>query len=853
MNIRPKLRRRRTKFIIFFILGTLLCILTGLFTAAVFLIRDIPDPKRITERTVAQSTKIYDRTGKVILYEIHGEEKRTVVALSEIPRHVKLSTLAAEDAYFYTHTGLEWRGILRAFLKNLVGGNPFRGQGGSTITQQLIKNSLLGSEISIIRKLREQVLSVLLERKYSKDEILELYLNQIPYGSNAYGIEAAAQTYFAKPVNDLTLHEAATLAALPRAPTYYSPYGSHKDELVKRRDWILDRMEEFKFAEKAEVEAAKNIKLKFTAPRKSIRAPHFTLFVREYLNKKYGEEFVERGGLKVITSLDWNLQEIAEKTIKDGAERNEKLVKAYNAALVALHPKTGEILAMVGSRDYWTDPLPQGCNPGVNCKFDPHVNVATRARQPGSAFKPFVYATAFSKGYTPETVLFDVPTEFNPSCSSPGSTTTNLSAVDPETCYHPQNYDGKFRGPVNLRQSLAQSLNIPSAKLLYLAGIEDSIRTAKNFGITTLTDPERYGLSLVLGGAEVTLLEMTSAFGGFAAEGELHPKTAILRVENSKGVVLEEKKPEPAERILDIELARVITDILSDNEARVPVFSPQSSLYFPHREVAAKTGTTQDFRDAWVVGFTPSLVVGVWAGNSDNSSMHQSSVSIMVAGPVWHQFIEEALHNVTPENFTKPQPISAEKPILRGLYRSGEVVKIDKISGKLATEHTPPELIREVTVGKIKSILAYVDKHNPKGSPPTNPHDDPQFKNWQEGIERWLIQNSIVEPELPKEFDDLHTFEKRPKITLVVPDPLIDPVKNLREVVLDISSSFSLREVLLFANDELLSSKTAPFLENTIHLRLKESLLPGIYQLKITAYDAVGNTSVLEKEITVVE
>lgn len=807
---------------------------------------NIPNPARIGERDIVQSTKIFDRTGTILLYEVHGEEKRTVITFEKIPKHAREATLAAEDINFYEHHGIAWRGILRAVLNNII--HLSAAQGGSTITQQLVKNSILTGEKTLTRKIKEAIISVVLEKKYSKDEILEFYLNQIPYGSNSYGIASAAQTFFAKDAENLTLAEAATIAALPKAPSYFNPYGSHRDELIKRRNWVLDRMQEAGFITQEETLAAKKTIPHFNTPQQSMRAPHFVMYVRDYLNEKYGEDFIEKGGLRVTTTLDWHMQEAAERIIKEGAEKNEKLVQSYNAALVAIDPRSGEILSMVGSRDYWSTPLPTQCIPGDNCKFDPYVNIATSPRQPGSAFKPFVYATAFKKGYSPDTILFDVLTEFNPLCNP--DMTPGIMIRDPKDCYHPKNYDGKFRGPVSLKQALAQSLNVPSVKLLYLAGVEDSIATAESLGITTLTNKKNYGLSLVLGGAEVNLLEMTSAFGAFSQEGILHPKTAILRIENSSNVVLEEKKDSSLPAI-DTDIARIINTILSDNDARIPVFSPRSSLYFEDRQVAVKTGTTQDFRDAWVVGYTPSIVAGVWVGNSDNTPMHQSAVSIMVAGPIWHTYLENILFSSPPEEFTTPETKPPEKPVLRGLYRTGEVIKIDTLSRKRATEFTPSELIEEVSFGEIKTILVGVQKDNPLGPPPEKPEDDTQYKNWQEGINRWLAENQLPQNEPPKDIDDIHTAEKRPKIEFVTGSDNQAIAHDIQEIVVIITSIFPLREVSFFVNDELMGSKTAPILATQLAFPIKNLLIPGGNKITITAYDAMGNKETKEKEFIV--
>ncbi len=834
-----KLTKNKT---LLFLFALVLLLLVGGSSFAFSLARSIPDAQRLTERAVAESTKIYDRSGKILLYEIHGEERRTVIPLSDIPDYMEQATIVAEDDNFYKHIGLDGRGIVRAFIKNLTSGDIT--QGGSTITQQLVKNSILTSERTLGRKAKEAILALLVERKYSKNEILELYLNQIPYGSNAYGVESASQTYFAKPAKELSLEEAALLAALPKAPTYFSPHGSHKEELLQRRNWILDRLYEKGFISKEKSESSKKIALNVVPPsQRSMRAPHFVFFVREYLSNKYGEEFVEQGGLKVTTTLDWELQEEAETVIKNGAEQNEKNVSAANASLVSLDPRTGEILAMVGSRDYWSDPLPVGCQPGINCKFDPHVNVAIRPRQPGSAFKPFVYATALKKGYTPETVLFDVFTEFNVNCNPDGSAP---AGIDPKSCYHPQNYDGKFRGPVTLRQALAQSLNVPSVKLLYLAGVRDSIQTARNLGITTIDDPDRLGLTLVLGGAEVKLLEMASAFGTFAADGVLHPYTPILKVETSKGQVLEERQ-EIAIPALDTQIARTINYLLSDNNARIPVFNPRSSLYFPNHQVAAKTGTTQDYHDAWVIGYTPSVLTGVWVGNSDNSAMQQSGASVMVAGPLWHSFMEKALARTPPEFFPPAEPLYAAKPVLRGIYQTEPYYRIDKISGKLATDYTPAELVEERGYGLVKSILYFVRPEDPAGDPPTNPKENPQYQNWQTSIDRWLGATNFLPSQPPQEYDSLHTPDKKPKLTLFLPSSAAE----LNSVQTRVQTTFPLQEVSLFINDELVQAKTAPILSDSIQFELSEKLEPGFWKITITAYDAVGNKESLSQEVTI--
>ncbi len=698
--------RKKSFKILRFLVGLILTVvvlgLAGIFAVFIIFGKNLPDPSNLEDRAITESTKIYDRAGKIILYDIHAEERRTVVPFSEIPQVVKDATVVAEDRNFYTHGGLDFMAILRAGWADLRGNNL---QGGSTITQQFVKKSILSSERTLTRKIKEAILALELERRYSKDEILNFYLNQIPYGFNAYGIEAAAQTYFSKHAADLTLAEAAVLAALPRAPSYYSPYGEHLPELMARQKDILNKMSELGYISESDFKKAQAQKLNFARSHSSIKAPHFVFYIKDILEQKYGEDYIATAGLKIITTLDWDLQQIAENVVAEGAQRNESL-GAYNSALMAIDPKTGQILAMVGSRDYWKDPLPAGCTPGVNCKFEGNVNVATRSRQPGSSFKPFVYATAFKKGYTDKTMLFDIPTQFDTGCNAAG-----VPVYQGSQCYSPRDFDLKYRGPVTVRQALANSLNIPSVQMLYLAGVDDSINTAEDMGISTLKDRSRFGLSLVLGGGEVKLLEMTSAFGVLATEGVKHSPAPILRIEDSKGKVLEEFSDEPVS-VLDPEITRMVSDILSDNVARAPIFGAHSALYFSDRPIAAKTGTTNEFRDGWTIGYTPSLAVGVWTGNNDNTPIKQEP-GVYVAAPIWHAFFQQAFEklNLPPESFTPPEKKTITKPILNGEY---------------------------IINGAIHSTLYYIDRDDPTGPPPANPANDPMFNNWESAVRSWF-------------------------------------------------------------------------------------------------------------------
>lgn len=603
----------------------------GFFLLVLFLFayyaKDLPRPERFTELSLVEPTRIYDRTGTQLLYEVYKEERREQVSLTEVPASLKNAIIATEDANFSKHFGIDIRAIGRALLVNLKLRAP--AQGASTISQQLIRSTFLTRKKTLERKVQELILTLELERRYSKDEIFGFYLNQIPLGANAYGVGAGALTYFGKKAGNLTLSEAATLAAMIKAPSYYSPYGTHLEQLLARKDYVLSRMAKERYLSKEKAESASKEKVRFAKPSLGLKAPHFVLWVLDQLLQTYGEDFVRENGLRVTTSLDWDLQEAAERIVRDIAGRNEFL-HAYNAALVAIDPSTGEVKAMVGSKDWFAESSPAGCAPGIDCLFDPKLNVAIAipGRQPGSAFKPFAYAVAFNKGSDESTVVIDEETNFG---------------IWGNKEYVPKNYDEKFRGPVTLRQALAQSLNIPSIKvLLNLAGIQDSVALARDFGLTTLNpDASLYGPSLVLGGGEVRLLDMVSSYGVFATEGNKVPPLSIVEVTDNKGRILEENKNVPL-RVLSSAVARLITNILSDNTSRAPIFGENSLLYFPNAQVAAKTGTTQEFRDGWVMGYTPTIVVGVWVGNNDNSPMDKEP-GIVIAGPIWRQFMDVAL------------------------------------------------------------------------------------------------------------------------------------------------------------------------------------------------------------------
>lgn len=703
-------KSRKTKILLLSLKCLVFCSLGfALFVLALFFYytRDLPRPEKFTEVPFIQSTKIYDKTGDVLLYDIYGEEKREIVPFDKISTNIKNAVLASEDSRFYRHKGIDLRGIARAVLSNLKSSSTDQWVGGSTITQQLIRSVYLTRQKTLERKIREIVLSVEMEKRYSKDQIFDWYLNKIPFGQNTYGVEAASQTYFNKPASGVSIAEAAVLAALIPAPSRYSPYGPNKERLLRRKDSILSRMAQLGFISQKEMLAAKEEPIRFSDNIMPIKAPHFVMYVKQRLEEKYGEEFLKEKGLRVYTTLDWDIQEYAEQTIKEFDGVNAQF-DAYNASLVIVDPKTGHILSLVGSKNYFQKSYPEGCDEksSTGCLFNPYFDVATTGlRQPGSAFKPFVYATALKKGYAPDTVLWDAKTEFNPNCDPDGEQIKDFYGLD---CYHPRNYDGNYRGQVSLRSSLAQSLNMPSVKVLYLAGLRESLQTARDMGITTLNNPNQYGLSLVLGGGEVNLLEMTSAYGVFAAEGLRIPPVSILRIEDGNGNILEENKKE-AVKMLDTQVARLINDILSDNDARAPMFGNINALYFSGYDVAAKTGTTQYFNDAWTIGYSPSFAVGVWVGNNNNAPTNKKT-GIGLAAPIWRKIMEKLLSSRPPEYFTQPEPIQPANPVLSG---------------------QPPN--------SFHSILYYIDKDNPSLIIPPGSGSDPMLYFWEKGVENYLI------------------------------------------------------------------------------------------------------------------
>ncbi len=589
-------------------------------------LRALPNPELLSKRDIQVTTKIFDRNG-LLLYEIYADQNRTPIPLSEIPAYVKEATIAIEDQDFYRHNGISLRGIIRAVRETLLNNQI---QGGSTITQQLIKSALLTPEVKLTRKIKEIILAFWAERLYTKNQILEMYLNQVPYGGTAWGIEAASQTYFNKSVVELSLAEAALLAGLPQAPTEYSPFGSHPQKAFERQKEVLRRMVEDRYITVKEESDALNTPIVFAQPRTSIKAPHFVMYVKNLLEKEYGLRLVEQGGLRITTSLDLSLQEKAEEIVASHINNLAALQVGNGAALIT-NPKTGEILSMVGSKNYF-DLAGEG-----------NVNVTTSLRQPGSSIKVITYAAALENGFTPASIIDDSPVIYQ----TPGSPP-----------YVPVNYDGRFHGPTPLRYALANSYNIPAVKILAKLGVQTMINTGRLMGITSWSDESRYGLSLTLGGGDVTMLEMAQVYGTLANEGKHVTLMPILEITDYTGRVIKRNKPKGATQAIKPEVAWLISNILSDNTARIAAFGPNSSLVIPGKTVSVKTGTSNEKRDNWTIGYTPSFVVSVWVGNNDNSPMNPYLTSgVTGAAPIWHDLMVELLKDTPDEIPSKPDSV----------------------------------------------------------------------------------------------------------------------------------------------------------------------------------------------------
>lgn len=796
----------------------------GILGAFAYYSRNLPDPGQLTERSISQTTKIYDRTGEHLLYEVYGDENRTLVKIQEgfckddpememdpngIPLHMLQATITAEDHDFCEHGGFSYTGLARAAL--YMG----RRGGGSTLTQQLVKNAILSNEQRVSRKIKELIISIELERRYSKDEILQIYFNEIPYGSTYYGIQAAAQNYYGKSVKDLTLGEMATLAGIPQLPTYYL---NNPDDLNERRDWILDGMVERGFVSQEEADAAKQEVTPVAVKVTRIEAPHFVFYVKEQLEETYGQYKAENGGLKVITSLDFEKQKMAEEEVTAGVDARGETYGFGNGALLSMDPKTGQILAMVGSKDYFDE------------EIDGQVNVTLRPRQPGSSFKPMVYTAGFEKGYTPNTIMWDVNTAFPSGTGAP---------------YTPYNYDLGERGPLRARSTLQGSLNIPAVQMTYLVGVSSMLDFAERLGYTTFGDRSRFGLSVGIGAGEVKMLEHVNAFAALANDGVRHQAVSILKVEGPGGEVLEEWKANDGEKVLEPNVARMTSNVLSDNAARAYVFGASSYLQLGGRPVAAKTGTTNDFYDAWTMGYTPSLVTAVWVGNSQHVAMSKGADGSIVAAPIWNGYMKRALEGTPVESFTAPNIPTTGKAILDGILPS-TTVTIDTASGKLATEYTPPSTREERTYAEYHSVLHYVNREDPLGGIPENPGDDPSYAAWEQAIADWIARREaetgikITNAAPPTEYDDVHVPENIPSVRITSPDNDAEFTDRGIRVDVDADAAREVRRMEFYLDGYFLGADTSDpwrFVGS-----IPNTVSRGYHTLKAVAYDDVDNS-----------
>ena len=648
----------------------------------------LPQPDVLGQKMSSGSTQIYDRTGKILLYEVGT--RRFWVSYKEIPKNVVLGLLAAEDSEFFYHGGISVRGFLRAVWTNLKSGS-FE-QGGSTITQQLARTIFLTQEKTVPRKLKEAVLAIEIERKYSKEEILTFYLNSINFGEGNYGIKAAADFYFGKDLKSLTWEEIATLMSIPKSPYYYTPAKpENAARVLRRRNYILLRLKELGWIDEREYTTAKEKPVKTIGKKYfKIVAPHFVLDVKAVLENMFPKANLETAGLTVISTLDYDMQRVAENAIEKGAAQNEKKYGGKNASLLMMDTRDGGIRAMVGSRSF------------NDAAISGQVNMTMWPRQPGSAFKPFSYLTLFQLGYPAETILFDLPTNFGN--------------------YSPQNFDLTTRGPVSLRRALAESLNIPSVKVFYLADPNRVIENAKTLGLTTLKDYRYYGLSLGLGTAESRMVDLVRAYGVFSNDGELTSISLIEKITDTRKKIVYEYKPEK-KRVIDSESVRLLNDVLKDYDARSGLFGASLGLTkIEGYDIALKTGTSQYYRDAWVFGYTPNFVVAVWSGNTNGKVMKPGGASLVASLPIWHDFISQIIYQFPQTQFSSPLPRTVAKPMLNGQW-------------------TSPLGIHE--------ILYYVSTKNPLGPMPTNPASDPQFFNWEYPVQKW----SGGEASLPQQQD----------------------------------------------------------------------------------------------------
>ncbi len=784
----------------------------GLFA---FYAKDLPHPDKVVRRE-GFSTKIYDRNGE-LLYDIFSDQRRTPVKLDEVPQHLKNATIAIEDKNFYRHGGFDPTGIFRALTNIVIRG---RLQGGSTLTQQLVKNVLLTPQRTVTRKLKEFILSIQIENRYSKDQILQMYLNEVPFGGTAWGVQAASETYFDKKVSELNLIESAILAGLPQRPSVYSPFNDD-EAYIGRTTQVLKRMREDGYitAEQEKEVLNQLKKVEFASEGIGFKAPHFVMYVKQQLEERYGQSLVEGGGLKVTTTLDLELQEQAQEAVTEEIKKVEYLHITNGAALV-IDPSNGEILAMVGSKNY-SDP-----------DYDGKVNVTLSLRQPGSAIKPVTYVTALKKGYNAASLIMDTATVF------PGGTGL------PD--YKPVNYDGNFNGPLQVRFALGNSINMAAVKMLAKVGVKEMLNTAYQMGISSLKPTnenlKRFGLSVTLGGGEVRLLELTSAYSAFANGGLKVEPISILKVTDKDGKVLDEYKPVTGKKVLTREEAFLISHILSDNNARLITFGERSALVISNRTVAVKTGTTNDKRDNWTIGWTPQVVVAVWVGNNDNSPMKQVSSGVSGAAPIWRRIIEAALKGKSNIGFIVPEGIvtaevdqvsgyrahdgfpSRVEYFIKGTEPQGEdpihtELKLCRGQEKLAT-------LAQIARGEYEEKEYFVFKEE-------DPISTDGVNRWQQGIDEWLSTQGDSRYHSPTEYcGSIDEIEVR------IDEPAHESQIDNNEVRVKgkIIATNNITKIEI-----LIDGEVKEIIENSRKFDKIFNLTDGTYFVEVKAYDDQGN------------
>jgi len=827
-------------------------VIAGAFFALVlamfgWVAKDLPSPDKVNDRLIAQSTIIYASNGDPI-WEIHGDKNRTLIDFADMPQYLKDATVAVEDKDFYHHGGFNVKRTVKAFFINVL--TKKKAQGGSTITQQLIKNAILSPEKTYTRKVKELILAIEIEQKYTKDEILKMYLNEIPYGSNAYGVEAATKYYFDKKAVELkektpeNLARFSMLASLPQAPTYFSPYGQNYNDLLDRKNIILGLMAEQGKITKDESLAAKNIDIKKLLVNRSgidgygdIRYPHFAMYVKEKLVEKYGEQMATQGGLRVYTTIepekeDYALSLLDPKTDQFGLIRKIKGAGASNAALVSLNPTNGNIVAMVGSLDFRDE------------SNDGYVNITTSLRQPGSSIKPLVYANAWKKNWGPGSVLYDLSTDFGGG-------------------YRPSNYDNLTRGNVTMRKGLAGSLNIPAVKTLYVGGMKEFTDTAKDLGVSqigptirdengrVISPEENYGLTMALGSGEVKPIELASAYSTFANMGERHDINWFTRITDSKGKMIDEVKPEKGKQVLNPEIAYMLNDVLSDNNARAFAFGRYNDLYIPGKKVAAKTGTTNAYRDAWTAGYSRDLTTVVWVGNNDNKEMSHNASGSMAAAPIWNAFMKKFADNkgwakekpkgiqyLELDGVTGKKPVSGStvvKDLFPSWYKINEAggqtssFKIDKISHKLATDNCPPDAVEEVRISRVTAEI-----------PPT----DAAFSRWNNPIAAWASSRGLSSGAsfVPTEKCDIHDGTNLPGISL---EEMYNnkPVSENFDVKATVAAPRGVSKVVLYVDDKEFAASSIGGSTYIAHLSATE----GKHTVQAKIWDKVLYSAVSEK------